>query len=132
MSSDEARCRSGSVSRMFGGPFVEAISFAPRDAAVVALAAALPALFILYVRCSLRMKRLRLDLSLGKLEALELCRAMLLYRKASRRREEIYRQCKPLGSGWRASYRGRVEFRRRFGRELEELDHYVRDLRATV
>jgi hypothetical protein len=117
---------------MPGGPFTEAISFAPSDAVLFALSAALPTLFILYVRCSLQVKRLGRAFSLGKLEAIELRRAVLLYEKASRRREEIYRQCKPLGSGWRASHRGRAEFRKKFGGELEELDCYARDLRATI
>jgi hypothetical protein len=117
---------------MLGDPFTEAISFAPSHATLFALAAVLPMLFTLYVRCSLQVNRLRPDLSLGKLEAIELRRAVLLYEKASRRREEIYRQCRPLGSGWRASYRGRAEFRRKFGGELQELDHYARDLRATI
>jgi hypothetical protein len=117
---------------MLGEPFAEAISFAPGHATLFALAAALPMLFILYVRCSLQVSRLRPDLSLGKLETIELRRAVLLYEKAARRREEIDRQRKPLGSGWRAAYRGRAEFRRKFAGELQELDRYSRDLRATI
>jgi hypothetical protein len=122
---------------MGGGPFSEAIAFAASDAALLALAAALPMLVVLYVRCSLHAKRLRPDLSLGKLEAIELRRATLLYDKTLRRREEIYRQRKPLASpnlfqNWRAAFRARSEFWNTFGAELEELDCYARDLRATI
>ena len=46
--------------------------------------------------------------------------------------EEIDRQRVPLGPGWRAWLRGRAEFRRKFGAELEELNRYARDLRATI
>src|SRR5215467_1292398 len=54
-----------------------------------------------------------------------------------RRREEIYQQRKPLASpnlfqNWRAALRARSEFWNTFGAELEELDCYARDLRATI
>jgi hypothetical protein len=117
---------------MLGGPFAEAIGFASNDAALLALAAALPVLFILYLRCSLQAKRVRPDPSLGKLETIELRRATLLYEKASRRREDIYRQRQPLRSPWRAAFRARAEFWNTFAAELEELDSYTRDLRATI
>jgi hypothetical protein len=117
---------------MLGGPFAEAIGFASNDAALLALAAALPVLFILYLRCSLQAKRVRPDLSLGKLETIELRRATLLYEKASRRREDIYRQRRPLRSPWRAAFRARAEFWNTFAAELEELEWYARDLRATI
>ena len=109
-----------------------ALSLTPSEAALVALAAALPTLLVLYVRFGLRAGRLRVDLSLSRLEAIELRRAMVLYGKASRQREEIHRQRKPLGSGLLASYRGRVAFKRQFGKELDELEHYLHDLRATI
>src|SRR5882757_11241129 len=105
---------------MPGGLFNQAVSFALSGAALLALSAALPALFILYVRCSLKARKLRPDLSLGKLETIELQRAVLLYEKALRRREEIHRQRAPLGTGWRAWLRGRVEFWKEFGAELDE------------
>jgi len=117
---------------MGGGPFTETIAFAASDAALLALAAALPMLFILYVRCSLHARRLRADLSLGKLETIELRRATLLYDKTAKRREDIHRQRKPLASPWRAAFRARTAFWKKFGAELEELDCYARDLRATI
>jgi DnaJ domain len=117
---------------MLGGLFNDAISFALSDASLLALSAALPALLILYVRYSLKAKELGPDLSLGKLETIELQRAVLLYEKALGRREEIFRQRAPRGPGWRAWFRGRAEFRSKFGVELAELDRYARDLRSTI
>jgi len=117
---------------MPGGLLSEVLSFAPSDAALLALASALPMLLVLYLHCSLRARRLRPDHSLGKLETIELERAVLLYEKACRRREEIHRQRAPATAGWRAWYRGRAEFRKTFGAELEELDRYARDLRSTI
>jgi DnaJ domain len=134
MSSVEARCRSNSVSVMpgrVGGLLSEALSLAPSDATLLALAAALPTLLALYIRCSFQARRLRPD-TLGKLETIELDRAELLYEKTLRRREEIYRQRAPADRGLRAWYRGRADFLRKFGAELDELDSYARDLRSTI
>ena len=74
----------------------------------------------------------RRDHSLGRLETIELERAVLLYRKATRRREEIYLERKDVGTGWRARWRNRAKFRKTFGAELEELRCRARDLRATI
>src|SRR5262245_13806559 len=117
---------------MLGGLLSEALSFAPGGAVLFALAAALPSLLVLYVHCSVEAGKRRRDHSLGKLETIELERAVLLYRKAARRREEIHLEREDAGAGWRARYRSRVKFRRTFGAELEELRCYARDLRATI
>ncbi|PWT92381.1 MAG: hypothetical protein C5B56_02350 [Proteobacteria bacterium] len=106
--------------------------FASSDATLLAVAAALPTAFIVYLYLSLPAKWGRADFSLGKLEMMELRRATLLCEKAAAHREEIYARRKPLGSPWRASFRARAEFRKRFGAELEELDCYARDLRGTI
>jgi len=105
---------------------------ASSDATLLALAAALPTALIVYLYLSLPAKWGRADFSLGKLEMMELRRATLLCEKAAARREQVYEQRKPLRSPWRASFRARAEFRKRFGAELEELDRYARDLRATI
>jgi hypothetical protein len=117
---------------MLGGPLIEAVSIASSDASLLAMSAVLPTLLILYLRSNLKAKKLRPDRSLSRLERIELCRATLLYDKASRRREEIYKQRKPLKLGWRAFYRARVEFWKEFGTELQELDCFARDLRTTI
>jgi DnaJ-like protein len=117
---------------MDGGLFTEATSLALSDAALLALAAALPTLFVLYLRYHLQERSLQPDLALGKLEVIELRRAVLLYEQTCRRREEICRQRKSPGSGLLAWYRARAEFRKSFGAELEELNCYARDLRAII
>jgi len=117
---------------MLGELLSEALSFAPDSAVLFALAAVLPSLLVLYVHCSVEAGKRRRDHSLGRLETIELERAVLLYRKAARRREEIYLERKDVGTGWRARWRSRAKFRKTFGAELEELRCYARDLRATI
>jgi hypothetical protein len=117
---------------MLGELFSEALSFAPGSAALGALVAVLPGLLLLYVHCSVESATRRRDHSLGKLETIELDRALLLYSKVARRREEIDRHRHGAQAGWRARWRSRAAFRKTFGAELEELRCYARDLRATI
>ena len=117
---------------MLGELLSEALSFAPDSAVLFALAAVLPSLLVLYAHCSVEAGKRRRDHSLGRLETIELERAVLLYRKAARRRDEIYLERKDFGTGWRARWRSRAKFRKTFGVELEELRCYARDLRATI
>ena len=117
---------------MGGGLLSQALLFAPDRATLMALLAALPVALALYFNCRSRAGRMRPAFSLGKLEAIECERAMLLYKKASRRRQEIYRQREPARGGWRAWWQGRSDFKKRYGQELDELEQYARDLRATI
>ena len=117
---------------MGGALLSEALLLAPNGATLIALPALLPVALALYLNCRSRAGRIRPALALGRLEAIECERAVLLYRKATRRRQEIYRQCEPSRASWRAWWRGRSEFRKLFGSELDELERYARDLRATI
>jgi DnaJ domain len=117
---------------MAGELFSEVISFAPNSATLFALLLALPILFASYVHYNLGTRRCRPDFSLSKLEAIELQRAVLLYGKVARRRQQIDRERGQVGPGWRARYRSRAKFRKKFGKELEELDSYAHDLRSTI
>ena len=118
---------------MMGGGFLnEALLFAPDSGTLLALLAALPFALALYLNCRSRARGIRPAFSLGRLEAIEFERALLLYRKVARRRQEIYRQLEPSGAGWRAWWRGRSDFRKLYGPELDELERYARDLRATI
>jgi hypothetical protein len=117
---------------MPGGLLSEALAFAPNSAALFALLAMLPALCALYLHFSVGARKLRPTLSLGQLETIELERAVLLYEKVSKRRKEICQAREQLGPGWRARYRGLATFRKIFGKELEELESYGRDLRFTI
>ncbi len=116
---------------MPGDPIGQALSFAPDRATLSALLAVMPALLVFYVRCSLGAKKLRPDFWLGKLEKLELERAVLLYAKVSRRHDEIRLERDQAGVGWRARHL-RAAFRNKYGGELEELQTYARDLRRTI
>jgi DnaJ-domain-containing protein 1 len=132
VSSEEARCTSSGIHVMGGGLLSEAFLFAPSTSTLMALLAALPVALALYLYCRSRAWRIRPALSLGKLEAIECERALLLYRKAARRRQEIWRHREPARAPWRAWLRARSDFRKRYGQELDELGRYARDLRATI
>src|SRR5262245_27397646 len=107
---------------MDGGLPGEMLVFAPSAALLTALAAMVPLWLALYLRCRREARRIRPERALGRLEQIEHDRAMLLYEKTVRRRQEI-EQARPSGQvSWRAWYRRRVQFRRLFGRELDELE----------
>src|SRR5262249_45770359 len=120
------------VGVMVGGLFSGVLAFAPGSATLVALSVALPVLFLSYVHYSLGARRSRPDFALSKLEAIELQRALLLYAKVANRRKEIDREREPGESGWCGRWRGRARFRKKFGKELEELEIYACDLRSTI
>jgi DnaJ-domain-containing protein 1 len=117
---------------MVGGLLSEVLAFAPDSATLIALSVVLPVLFLLYSHYSVGARRCRSDFSLSKLEAIELQRAVLLYGKVARRRQEIDRERRPVEPGWRARWRSRAKFRKKYGQELQELDIYARDLRSTI
>jgi DnaJ domain len=117
---------------MPGGVISEALSFAPGSAPSVALLAALPLLFVCYVRYLIGVSKLRPDLSLRKLESIELQRTVLLYEKATKRIKDVCRERRQEGITWRAWDRGRDNLRQQFREELEDLESYARDLRLTI
>ncbi len=110
----------------------EILSFAPGNGILVALLAVLPILVYLYVHCSAGARRTRPDLSLGKLEAFELERAVLVYGKVCRRREGLYRTREQAAPNWRALCQARAKFHKKFAAELEELEACAGDLRSTI
>src|SRR5262249_32284944 len=73
--SSTARCGCGSATRMTGEASTLVTMFASSDATLLAVAAALPTAFVVYLYLSLPAKRGRADFSLGKLEMIELRRA---------------------------------------------------------
>jgi DnaJ-domain-containing protein 1 len=117
---------------MVGGLFSEVLAFAPGSATLIALVVVLPVLFLSYVHYSLGARRFRPDFALSKLEAIELQRAVLLYAKVAKRREEIEMERQPGEPGWCARWRSRAKFRKKFGKELEDLEIYARDLRSSI
>jgi DnaJ domain len=117
---------------MVGGLFSDVLAFAPGSATLIALLAALPVLFLSYVHYSLGARRFQANFALSKLEEIELHRAVLLYAKVAKRRQEIEQEREPGEPGWYARWRSRAKFRKKFGKELEELESYARDLRSTI
>jgi hypothetical protein len=117
---------------MTEGLLGEILTFAPSNAALFALLAVLPVFVALYVHCSLGARKIRPDLSLGKLETIELKRAVLLYGKVCRRRKGLYRTRRQAAPNWRARCQARADFHKKFGTELQELESYARDLRSTI
>jgi DnaJ-like protein len=110
----------------------EALASAPSGAVLLVLFAVPGALAVLYVHYMLALRRLRPDLSLRKLEAIELHRAVLLYEKVARRIEEAGREGRLDGLRWRLRDQAQESLRQRFREELEDLQTYARDLRATI
>jgi len=117
---------------MPSGVISEALSFAPGSAPAVALLAAMPVLFVFYIRYMIAARTSRPDLSLRKFETIELQRTVLLYGRASKRIRDIYRACGRDGRAWRAGSSGLDSARRQFREELEDLESYARDLRSTI
>jgi hypothetical protein len=115
-----------------GGVLSETFLFAPDGEPSFALLAALPLLLVLYVRYRVAARWLQPDLALRKLESIELQRAMLLYERACHRLKDIDRERGRDHRAWRARARERNERHRQFGAELEDLETYARDLRATI
>jgi hypothetical protein len=115
-----------------GGVISESFLFALDGEPSFAMLAALPMLLVLYLRYLLATRTLQPDLSLRKLESIELQRTMLLYEKAYHRLKEIYQERGQDFRAWRAQRREPDDIRRQFRSELDDLETYARDLRSTI
>jgi hypothetical protein len=96
---------------------------------VLALWPTLPVLVFGYIRQSLVVARIPPDFSLRKSESIELNRALRLYRKVSRRLDEL-RDRKGHAIGWRALFNKQSEAPRQ--KEFEDLEAYAEYLQATI
>jgi hypothetical protein len=117
---------------MLGGLAEESLFFAPSGAPLLALLAVPPGLLVCYISYRLAARQLRPSFSLRPLESLELQRALLLYEMASRR---IETDCPPKKSRprwWRVLWLRLGRDAARPGEEAEDLQIYLRDLRATI
>jgi len=92
----------------------------------------LPSIAAGYVLCKLRVARACGDFSLGKLEIVELDRAVLLYQWVRERQREIERQCAEVSGTFMARYHQRRRLRRKFAEERAQLGAYGGHLRATI
>ena len=91
-----------------------------------------PSIVAAYVLCKARVRDARTDFSLGKLESVELDRAVLLYQWARDRQHEIARQCAEVRGTFVARYHQRRRLRRKFAEERDQLSAYAAHLRATI
>jgi DnaJ domain len=102
------------------------------NAAVFAGLLVLPSIAAGYALCKARIRQTCADFSLGKLEAVELDRAVLLYQWARERQKEIQRQCAQVSGTFMARYHQRRRLRRKFAEERCQLGAYATHLRATI
>jgi hypothetical protein len=115
---------------MLGAAFIETYVVAAVNAVLVALTLVLPALLVGYVRQATR--RVSADFSLRRLEAFELDRAEAQYRKVCQRMSEIDQLAKSgTGSLWKR-WRHRVDIRRQYRTEYEDLRANARHLRPSI
>jgi hypothetical protein len=116
---------------MLGGLAEESLFFAPSGAPLLALLAVPPGLLVCYISFRLAARQRR-SFTLRPLESLELQRALLLYEMASKR---IETDCPPKPSRprwWRAVWASLRRDASQQGEEVEDLQIYLRDLRATI
>src|SRR5438105_484931 len=92
----------------------------------------LPTICIGYMRQIIAARRMSLDFSLRKLEAIELDRATLLYERVCNNLKEIIRLGDDCKGSLRSRYRHRAQIKRQYGKELEDLTAYAYHLRAMI
>ena len=115
---------------MLGAAFNETYSVAAINATLIASMLVLPALLVGYVRQAT--KRVSADFALRRLEAFELDRAEIQYRRISQRMGEIDKLAKSgTGSLWKR-LRHRTEIKQQHRAEIEDLRANARHLRAAI
>jgi hypothetical protein len=102
------------------------------NAAVLAGLLVLPGIAAGYVLCNVRVREACTDFALGKLESVELDRAVLLYQWARERQKEIQRQCAQVSGPFLARYHQRRRLRRKFAEERSQLGVYAGHLRSMI
>ena len=102
------------------------------NATLVASVAVLPGLFIGYVVSRAGARRAAPLFSLGKLESIEMERAILLYERVSERLREIQQACVVAGSSLFARRERRSRLEKQFADERRDLQAYAAHLRSTI
>src|SRR5262249_143109 len=95
-------------------------------------AAVLPLLVVGYALTGSRARTAGPVFSLGKLESIEMDRAILLYGRVSSRLEEIQRTCSAVGTSLLVRYQSRSRLKKEFAGEQKDLGDCATDLRATI
>jgi DnaJ-domain-containing protein 1 len=116
---------------MLGAAFNEAYGPVAVNGALLALSAILPSLLAGYIRLVLVTRHLSPDFELRRLEANELQRAELLYRKISQRLKDIDR-LGSSGKSLRERLRRRAEIREQYDAEIRDLQACAHHLRASI
>jgi DnaJ-domain-containing protein 1 len=110
----------------------QAVAIALDNAAPLACAATMATMLLAYVLCSVSARRLGAHFALGRLEKVELDRAVLLYQKVFDRLHDISREAQEPRPTLLARYRLRRQVRRKFASELRDLQRYAAHMRATI
>jgi hypothetical protein len=112
--------------------FGHAVSIALDNAAPLACVATIVTMLVGCVVCDISARRLGADFSLGRLEKVELDRALVLYGKVFDRLHDIRSEAEQPCSTPLARYRLRRQVRRKFASELRDLQTYAAHMRATI
>ena len=110
----------------------QAVSIALDNAAQLACAATMATMLVAYALCSISLRRMGAHFALGRLEKVELDRAVLLYQKVFDRLHDISRDAQEPQPTLLARYRLRRQVRRKFASELRDLQTYAAHMRATI
>ena len=109
-----------------------AVSIALDNAAPLVCAATMMTMLVGCVVCDISARRLGADFSLGRLERVELDRALVLYGKVFDRLHDIRGEAEQPCPTMLARYRLRRQVRRKFASELRDLQTYAAHMRATI
>jgi len=120
---------SASWGNMLGAVLGNSLAF---NAVALGLALAVPMLLLGFIRQTIRVRRQRSDFSLGRLEALELGRTILVYGKVRNSLREIEQLAQNANASLWERHRLRTEVNRRYGVERSDLQAYARHLRANI
>jgi hypothetical protein len=109
----------------------EAVPGVSNDA-LLACMATLAGMSAAYILCAIRARKTQAVFSLGRLEKVELDRAVLLYKKVGDRLGQIHRQANHAKGNPLARYNHCKQVRRKFAEELADLKAYAAHLRSTI
>jgi hypothetical protein len=110
----------------------ETFSISLGQATLLAFLAILPGLSVGYAFYLIWARKVESSFYLGRLELIELERAVLLYEKVFDRRKEIFEQGADDKRNLLARCRQRYRLKRKFADELDELEAYGRHLRSNI
>jgi DnaJ domain len=117
---------------MLESAFAEAVLFGADNAAVLAWAATVASMFAAFILFTMRARKASTNFALGRLETVELDRAILLYQKVVDRLRDIDREGTMSKGSPLARYNHRRRVRRRFSAELADLNAYAAHLRSVI